>query len=124
MGEYLRVTIQVLLDVYLTYRSAQRKQALEKVHALSKVLIDNKIYLAECDNGKAKCASTERNLSTEWNRVGDLIQNDSPELAAFCRNKSDYWTNPAGHTRQKVEQLGITISMLEKQIDKLKTNMI
>lgn len=124
MGEYLRVTIQVLLDVYLTYRSAQRKLALEKMHALNKVLIDNKIYLAECNSGKAKCASTERNLSTEWSRVGDLIQNDSPELAAFCRNKSDYWTDPAGHTREKVEQLGITILMLEKQIDKLKVNMI
>ncbi|QBF87125.1 hypothetical protein EXN74_11750 [Leclercia adecarboxylata] len=124
MGEYLRITLQVLFDLYLTCRAANRKQALEKADSLNKVLINNKIYLAECNSGKARCATTERELSTEWSRVGDLIQNDSPELAAFCRNKSDYWTDPAGHTREKVEQLGITILMLEKQIEKLKSSMI
>ncbi|EIY4985488.1 TPA: hypothetical protein MYM09_001577 [Klebsiella pneumoniae] len=124
MGEYFRVTVQVLLDIFLTYRSAKRQQALDKVNALNKVLIDNKIYLTECSDGRARCALTERNLSTEWSRVGDLIQNDSPDLAAFCRNKSDYWVNPKGHSREKVEQLGITIKMLERQIEHLKANML
>ncbi|PXG86110.1 hypothetical protein DMP59_03515 [Klebsiella pneumoniae] len=124
MGEYFRITLQVLFDMLLTYRSAQRQMALDKVNALNKVLIDNKIYLTECSNGKARCASTERNLSTEWSRVGDLIQNDSPDLAAFCRNKSDYWIDPEGHPREKVEQLGITIKMLERQIEKLKATML
>lgn len=124
MGEHLRVTIQILFDIFLTYRAAQRQQACEKMRALNEVLIDNKIYLAECNKGKSRCASTERSLSAEWSRVSDLIQNDSPELAAFCRNKSDYWTDPVGHSREKVEQLGITILMLEKQIEKLKSKMI
>ncbi|ENJ9209916.1 hypothetical protein AB2U99_003248 [Klebsiella oxytoca] len=124
MGEYFRITIQVLFDMLLTYRSAQRQMALDKVNALNKVLIENKIYLTECSNGKARCASTERSLSTEWSRVGDLIQNDSPDLAAFCRNKSDYWIDPKGHSREKVEQLGITIKMLERQIEKLKATML
>ncbi|MDM2772844.1 hypothetical protein [Citrobacter sp. Cpo126] len=124
MSEYLRIGIQLLFDGFFTYRAAQRQQALEKVHTLNKVLIDNKIYLAECADGKDRCNSTERNLSTEWSRVGDLIQGDSPELAAYCRNKSDYWTNPEGHSREKVEALGITIDMLEKQIDKLKASML
>ncbi|HCT2380694.1 TPA: hypothetical protein OTQ96_003745 [Klebsiella pneumoniae] len=124
MGEYFRVTVQVLLDILLTCRSAKRQQALDKVNALNKVLIDNKIYLTECSDGRDRCALTERNLSTEWSRVGDLIQNDSPDLAAFCRNKSDYWVNPKGHSREKVEQLGITIKMLERQIEHLKANML
>lgn len=124
MEEYLKLGIQALFDMFITYRAAQRQQALEKVDALNKVLIDNKIYLAECIKGKDRCPSTERNLSIEWGRVGDLIQNDSPELAAYCRNKSDYWTNPEGHSREKVEALGITITMLEKQIDKLKASML
>lgn len=124
MEEYLKLGIQALFDMFITYRAAQRQQALEKVNALNKVLIDNKIYLAECIKGKDRRPSTERNLSIEWSRVGDLIQNDSPELAAYCRNKSDYWTNPEGHSRKKVEALGITITMLEKQIDKLKASML
>lgn len=124
MEDYLKLGIQALFDMFITYRAAQRQQALEKVNSLNKVLIDNKIYLAECINGKDRCPSTERKLSIDWNRVSDLIQNDSPDLAAFCRNKSDYWTNPEGHSRKKVEALGITIIMLEKQIDKLKASLL
>lgn len=124
MGEYLRIGIQILFDIVLTYRSEQKKEAFEKVNALNNVLIDNKIYLAECNNNTLRNKSTERDLSREWSRVGELIHNDSPDLAAFCRNKSDYWTNPTDHSRKKVEELGITIAMLEKQIDKLKASML
>ncbi|WP_211573807.1 hypothetical protein, partial [Klebsiella pneumoniae] len=50
--------------------------------------------------------------------------NISPELSDICEQKSDYWIYSDRYTKQKVNELGITIRNLEHKLRMAKKNLL
>ncbi|MFQ0201246.1 hypothetical protein ACH64X_04070, partial [Klebsiella pneumoniae] len=97
---------------------------ISKLEALSNLLIDNRAYLRDFAHQGIKDAQKELELAKEWRRVGLLFQDISPELSEICEQKSDYWIYSDRYTKQKVNELGITIRNLEHKLRMAKQNLL
>ncbi len=124
MVEYISATINVLWECYLSWSKQKRELTISKLEALSNLLIDNRAYLRDFAHQGIKDAQKELELAKEWRRVGLLFQDISPELSEICEQKSDYWIYSDGYTKQKVNELGITIRNLEHKLRMAKQNLL
>lgn len=124
MGEYISATITGLWECYLSWSKQNRELTISKLEALSNLLIDNRAYLRDFAHQGVKDAQRELELAKEWRRVGLLFQDISPELSDICEKKSDYWIYSERYTKQKVNELGITIRNLEHKLRMAKKNLL
>lgn len=122
MVEYISATINGLWECYLSWSKQKRELTISKLEALSNLLIDNRAYLRDFAHQGIKDAQKELELAKEWRRVGLLFQDISPELSYLCEQKSDYWIYSDRYTKQKVNELGITIRNLEHKLRMAKEN--
>lgn len=122
MVEYISATINGLWECYLSWSKQKRELTISKLEALSNLLIDNRAYLRDFAHQGIKDAQKELELAKEWRRVGLLFQDISPELSYLCEQKSDYWIYSDRYTKQKVNELGITIRNLEHKLRKVRTS--
>lgn len=124
MGEYTSATITGLWECYLSWSKQKRELTISKLEALSNLLIDNQAYLRDFSHKGVKDPQRELELAKEWKRVGLLFQNISPDLSEICERKSDYWIYSDRYTKQKVNELGITIRNLEHKLRMAKQNLL
>lgn len=124
MVEYISATINGLWECYLSWSKQKRELTISKLEALSNLLIDNRAYLRDFAHQGIKDAQKELELAKEWRRVGLLFQDISPELSYLCEQKSDYWIYSERYTKQKVNELGITIRNLEHKLRMAKENLL
>ncbi|MDX4496018.1 hypothetical protein ACYB6G_28375, partial [Klebsiella pneumoniae] len=124
MVEYISATINGLWECYLSWSKQKRELTISKLEALSNLLIDNRAYLRDFAHQGIKNAQKELELAKEWRRVGLLFQDISPELSYLCEQKSDYWIYSDRYTKQKVNELGITIRNLEHKLRMAKENLL
>ena len=124
MVEYISATINGLWECYLSWSKQKRELTISKLEALSNLLIDNRAYLSDFAHQGIKDAQKELELAKEWRRVGLLFQDISPELSYLCEQKSDYWIYSDRYTKQKVNELGITIRNLEHKLRMAKENLL
>ena len=124
MVEYISATINGLWECYLSWSKQKRELTISKLEALSNLLIDNRAYLRDFAHQGIKDAQKELGLAKEWRRVGLLFQDISPELSDICEQKSDYWIYSDRYTKQKVNELGITIRNLEHKLRMAKKNLL
>ena len=124
MVEYISATINGLWECYLSWSKQKRELTISKLEALSNLLIDNRAYLRDFAQQGIKDAQKELELAKEWRRVGLLFQDISPELSYLCEQKSDYWIYSDRYTKQKVNELGITIRNLEHKLRMAKENLL
>ncbi|PXL78232.1 hypothetical protein DMS69_18565 [Klebsiella pneumoniae] len=122
MVEYISATINGLWECYLSWSKQKRELTISKLESLSNLLIDNRAYLRDFAHQGIKDAQKELELAKEWRRVGLLFQDISPELSYLCEQKSDYWIYSDRYTKQKVNELGITIRNLEHKLRMAKEN--
>ncbi len=124
MVEYISATINGLWECYLSWSKQKRELTISKLEALSNLLIDNRAYLRDFAHQGIKDDQKELELAKEWRRVGLLFQDISPELSYLCEQKSDYWIYSDRYTKQKVNELGITIRNLEHKLRMAKENLL
>ena len=124
MVEYISATINGLWECYLSWSKQKRELTISKLEALSNLLIDNRAYLRDFAHQGIKDAQKELELAKEWRRVGLSFQDISPELSYLCEQKSDYWIYSDRYTKQKVNELGITIRNLEHKLRMAKENLL
>ncbi|OVT77142.1 hypothetical protein BME37_11255 [Klebsiella pneumoniae] len=124
MVEYISATINGLWECYLSWSKQKRELTISKLEAISNLLIDNRAYLRDFAHQGIKDAQKELELAKEWRRVGLLFQDISPELSYLCEQKSDYWIYSDRYTKQKVNELGITIRNLEHKLRMAKENLL
>ena len=124
MVEYISATINGLWECYLSWSKQKRELTISKLEATSNLLIDNRAYLRDFAHQGIKDAQKELELAKEWRRVGLLFQDISPELSYLCEQKSDYWIYSDRYTKQKVNELGITIRNLEHKLRMAKENLL
>ncbi len=124
MVEYISATINGLWECYLSWSKQKRELTISKLEALSNLLIDNRACLRDFAHQGIKDAQKELELAKEWRRVGLLFQDISPELSYLCEQKSDYWIYSDRYTKQKVNELGITIRNLEHKLRMAKENLL
>lgn len=124
MVEYISATINGLWECYLSWSKQKRELTISKLEALSNLLIDNRAYLRDFAHQGIKDAQKELELAKEWRRVGLLFQYISPELSYLCEQKSDCWIYSDRYTKQKVNELGITIRNLEHKLRMAKENLL
>lgn len=124
MVEYISATINGLWECYLSWSKQKRELTISKLEALSNLLIDNRAYLRDFAHQGIKDAQKELELAKEWRRVGLLFQDIYPELSYLCEQKSDYWIYSDRYTKQKVNELGITIRNLEHKLRMAKENLL
>lgn len=124
MVEYISATINGLWECYLSWSKQKRELTISKLEALSNLLIDNRAYLRDFAHQGIKDAQKELELAKEGRRVGLLFQDISPELSEICEQKSDYWIYSDRYTKQKVNELGITIRNLEHKLRMAKQNLL
>ena len=124
MVEYISATINGLWECYLSWSKQKRELTISKLEALSNLLIDNRAYLRDFAHQGIKDAQKELELAKEWRRVGLLFQDIFPELSYLCEQKSDYWIYSDRYTKQKVNELGITIRNLEHKLRMAKENLL
>lgn len=124
MVEYISATINGLWECYLSWSKQKRELTISKLEALSNLLIDNRAYLRDFAHQGIKDAQKELELAKEWRRVGLLFQDISPELSYLYEQKSDYWIYSDRYTKQKVNELGITIRNLEHKLRMAKENLL
>ncbi len=124
MVEYISATINGLWECYLSWSKQKRELTVSKLEALSNLLIDNRAYLRDFAHQGIKDAQKELELAKEWRRVGLLFQDISPELSYLCEQKSDYWIYSDRYTKQKVNELGITIRNLDHKLRMAKENLL
>lgn len=124
MVEYISATINGLWECYLSWSKQKRELTISKLEALSNLLIDNRAYLRDFAHQGIKDAQKELELAKEWRRVALLFQDISPELSYLCEQKSDYWIYSDRYTKQKVNELGITIRNLEHKLRMAKENLL
>lgn len=124
MGEYISAAITGLWECYLSWSKQKRELTISKLEALSNLLIDNRAYLRDFAHQGIKDAQKELELAKEWRRVGLLFQDISHELSEICEQKSDYWIYSDRYTKQKVNELGITIRNLEHKLRMAKQNLL
>ncbi|HBV5320823.1 TPA: hypothetical protein MD069_004725 [Klebsiella pneumoniae] len=124
MGEYISATITGLWECYLSWSKQKRELTISKLEALSNLLIDNQAYLRDFSHKGVKDPQRELELAKEWKRVGLLFQDVSPDLSEICERKSDYWIYSERYTKQKVNELGITIRNLENKLRMAKKNLL
>ena len=124
MVEYISATINGLWECYLSWSKQKRELTISKLEALSNLLIDNRAYLRDFAHQGIKDAQKELELAKEWRRVALLFQDISPELSYLCEQKSDYWIYSDRYTKQKVNELGITIRNLEHKLRMAKKNLL
>lgn len=124
MVEYISATINGLWECYLSWSKQKRELTISKLEALSNLLIDNRAYLRDFAHQGIKDAQKELELAKEWRRVGLLFQDISPQLSYLCEQKSDYWIYSDRYTKQKVNELGITIRNLEHKLRMAKENLL
>ncbi len=124
MVEYISATINGLWECYLSWSKQKRELTISKLEALSNLLIDNRAYLRDFAHQGIKDAQKELELAKEWRRVGLLFQDISPELSYLCEQKSDYWIYSDRYTKQKVNELGITIRNLDHKLRMAKENLL
>ena len=124
MVEYISATINGLWECYLSWSKQKRELTISKLEALSNLLIDNRTYLRDFAHQDIKDAQKELELAKEWRRVALLFQDISPELSYLCEQKSDYWIYSDRYTKQKVNELGITIRNLEHKLRMAKENLL
>lgn len=124
MVEYISATINGLWECYLSWSKQKRELTISKLEAISNLLIDNRAYLRDFAHQGIKDAQKELELAKEWRRVGLLFQDISPELSYLCEQKSDYWIYSDRYTKQKVNELGITIRDLEHKLRMAKENLL
>lgn len=124
MVEYISATINGLWECYLSWSKQKRELTISKLEALSNLLIDNRAYLRDFAHQGIKDAQKELELAKECRRVGLLFQDISPELSYLCEQKSDYWIYSDRYTKQKVNELGITIRNLEHKLRMAKENLL
>lgn len=124
MGEYITAAITGLWECYLSWSKQKKELTISKLEALSNLLIDNRAYLRDFSHQGVKNVQRELELAKEWRRVGLLFQDISPELSEICERKSDYWIYSERYTKQKVNELGITISNLEHKLKMAKQNLL
>ena len=124
MVEYISATINGLWECYLSWSKQKRELTISKLEALSNLFIDNRAYLRDFAHQGIKDDQKELELAKEWRRVGLLFQDISPELSYLCEQKSDYWIYSDRYTKQKVNELGITIRNLEHKLRMAKENLL
>lgn len=124
MVEYISATINGLWECYLSWSKQKRELTISKLEALSNLLIDNRAYLRDFAHQGIKDDQKELELAKEWRRVGLLFQDISPQLSYLCEQKSDYWIYSDRYTKQKVNELGITIRNLEHKLRMAKENLL
>ncbi len=124
MGEYISATITGLWECYLSWSKQKRELTISKLEALSNLLIDNQAYLRDFSHNGVKDPQRELELAKEWKRVGLLFQDIAPDLSEICERKSDYWIYSDRYTKQKVNELGITIRDLEHKLRMAKQNLL
>ena len=124
MVEYISATTNGLWECYLSWSKQKRELTISKLEALSNLLIDNRAYLRDFAHQGIKDDQKELELAKEWRRVGLLFQDISPELSYLCEQKSDYWIYSDRYTKQKVNELGITIRNLEHKLRMAKKNLL
>ncbi len=124
MVEYISATINGLWECYLSWSKQKRELTISKLEALSNLLIYNRAYLRDFAHQGIKDDQKELELAKEWRRVGLLFQDISPELSYLCEQKSDYWIYSDRYTKQKVNELGITIRNLEHKLRMAKENLL
>lgn len=124
MVEYISATINGLWECYLSWSKPKRELTISKLEVLSNLLIDNRAYLRDFAHQGIKDAQKELELAKEWRRVGLLFQDISPELSYLCEQKSDYWIYSDRYTKQKVNELGITIRNLDHKLRMAKENLL
>lgn len=124
MGEYISAAITGLWECYLSWSKQKRELTISKLEALSNLLIENRAYLRDFAHQGVKDAQRELELAKEWRRVGLLFQDISPGLSEICDYKSDYWIDSDRYTKQKVNELGITIRNLEHKLRMAKKNLL
>ncbi|EPG2746669.1 TPA: hypothetical protein MAS44_001403 [Klebsiella pneumoniae] len=124
MGELISATITGLWECYLSWSKQKRELTISKLEALSNLLIDNQAYLRDFSHKGVKDIQRELELAKEWKRVGLLFQDIAPDLSEICERKSDYWIYSDRYTKQKVNELGITIRNLEHKLRMAKQNLL
>ena len=124
MGEYISATITGLWECYLSWYKQKRELTISKLESLSNLLIDNQAYLRDFSHKGVKDTQRELELAKEWKRVGLLFQDIAPDLSEICERKSDYWIYSDRYTKQKVNELGITIRNLEHKLRMAKQNLL
>ena len=124
MGEYISATITGLWECYLSWSKQKRELTISKLEALSNLLIDNEAYLRDFSHKGVKDPQRELELAKEWKRVGLLFQVVSHDLSEIFERKSDYWIYSDRYTKQKVNELGITIRNLEHKLRMAKQNLL
>lgn len=124
MGELISATITGLWECYLSWSKQKRELTISKLEALSNLLIDNQAYLRDFSHKGVKDIQRELELAKEWKRVGLLFQDIAPDLSEICERKSDYWIYSDRYTKQKVNELGITIINLEHKLRMAKQNLL
>lgn len=97
MVDYLLGILQVFLNgaEFLSNRKAQRSKVLSLVR---NALRETKKHISDTREGDYGDIES-RALAERWSQAAEAIRPFSPRTAQTFEEKSDYWTNPHGFTR-------------------------